>query len=182
METVAFSDAKIMGIPFTGEHSDMNILSKLCYIITIGDFKLMFMADSRVTEPKLYSHIQKLTGDIDVMFLGMECDGAPLSWLYGPLLTTKLPRDQDQTRRLNGSDCQRGISLVEIFNPKEAYVYAMGQEPWIEFITSTKYTSESNPIIQSDLFVQKCLEMGLIAERLFGEKELLFRKVSETNI
>jgi len=174
METVTYADAEITGIPFTGEHSDMNILSKLCYIIKIGDFKLMFLADSRITEPRLYQHVHRITGDIDVLFLGMECDGAPLSWLYGPLLTKKIPRDQDMTRRLNGSDCQRGMTLVEIFNPKEAYVYAMGQEPWIEFITSLKYTAESNPIVQSDNFVRQCTEKGIVAERLYGEKELLF--------
>jgi L-ascorbate metabolism protein UlaG (beta-lactamase superfamily) len=176
METISFSDAEISGIPFTGEHSDMNILCKLCYLIKVGEFKLMFMADSRITEPKLYERIQESIGDIDVLFLGMECDGAPLTWLYGPLLTKKISRDQDNTRRLNGSDCDRGMSLVDIFRPKEAYVYAMGQEPWIEFITSTKYTDESNPIVQSDLFVQKCRERNIVAERLFGEKELLFER------
>lgn len=176
METVSFADAMITGVPFTGEHSDMNILSKLCYIVKIGEFKLMFMADSRIMEPLLYRHIHKITGDVDVIFLGMECDGAPLTWLYGPLLTKKLPRDQDNSRRLNGSDCDRGMSAVEIFNPKEAYVYAMGQEPWIEFITSTKYTDESNPIVQSDRFVKNCNSKGIIAERLYGEKELLFER------
>lgn len=176
LETVSFADAVITGIPFTGEHSDMNILSKLCYVIQIGEFKLMFMADSRVVEQRLYEHVQHIIGDIDVIFLGMECDGAPLTWLYGPLLTKKLARDKDNTRRLNGSDSQKGISLLNVFNPKEMYVYAMGQEPWIEFITSTKYTAESNPIVESDKFVNHCKENGVIAERLFGEKELLFER------
>ncbi len=61
------------------------------------------MADSRIMELVLYRHIQQETGNLDVMFLGMECDGAPLSWLYGPLLTKKLSRDQDNSRRLAGS-------------------------------------------------------------------------------
>jgi hypothetical protein len=106
----------------------------------------------------------------------MECDGAPLSWLYGPLLTKKLPRDMDGSRRLAGSDCSKGLSLVDIFNPKELYVYAMGQEPWLEFISSIKYTDDSNPIVQSNKLVKICEERGMIAERLFGEKELLYEK------
>lgn len=176
MQTINFADTAITGIPFTGEHSDMNILSKLCHLVQVGEFKLLFMADSRIQEPKIYQHVQKIIGDVDVVFLGMECDGAPLSWLYGPLLTKKVPRDQDNSRRLSGSDCDRGMHLVNIFNPKELYVYAMGQEPWIEFITSTKYTEESNPLIESNRLVKLCVEKGIAAERLFGEKELFYER------
>jgi L-ascorbate metabolism protein UlaG (beta-lactamase superfamily) len=174
LETVRFADMTITGVPFTGEHSDLNILTKTCHHVKIGDFKLLFMADSRIMEPALYRHIHKATGDVDVIFLGMECDGAPLTWLYGPLFSKKIARDQDATRRLNGSDCGRGMSLVDIFNPKETYVYAMGQEPWVEFISSIKYTDESNPIVQSNQLVKLCKERSIIAERLFGEKELLY--------
>jgi L-ascorbate metabolism protein UlaG (beta-lactamase superfamily) len=174
METIVFGDATISGLPFTGEHSDLNILTKSCFFVKIGEFKLLFLADSRIMEPRLYQHIHRQIGDVDVLFLGMECDGAPLSWLYGPLMTKKLSRDQDNSRRLAGSDCSKGVSLVEIFNPQEVYVYAMGQEPWVEFISSIKYTDESNPIIQSNKLIKFCSEKGLVAERLFGEKELLY--------
>lgn len=176
METIRFSDAIITGLPFIGEHSDLNILTKSCYLVRIGNFKLLFLADSRIMEPNLYALIHREIGDIDVMFLGMECDGAPLSWLYGPLMTKKLPRDQDNSRRLSGSDCNKGISLVNIFHPREVYVYAMGQEPWVEFISSIKYTDESNPIVQSDKLIKICTDKGVIAERLYGEKELLYER------
>ena len=178
METMRFSDVVLTGLPFIGEHSDLNILTKLCYLVKIGDFKLLFLADSRIVEAALYSHIHNQIGDVDVMFLGMECDGAPLTWLYGPLLTKKLARDMDGSRRLAGSDCDKGMALVDIFKPKEIYVYAMGQEPWCEFISSIKYTDESNPIVQSNKLVKLCEERGIIAERLFGEKELLYKKQS----
>ena len=176
MESVKFADAMITGVPFTGEHSDLNILTKSCYFVQIGDFKLAFFADSRIMEPELYAHIQRKIGNVDVVFLGMECDGAPLSWLYGQLLPQKLPRDQDNSRRLSGSDCKKGMSLVDIFNPKEVYVYAMGQEPWVEFISSIKYTDESNPIVQSNRLIAECREKGIAAERLFGEREILYSK------
>lgn len=176
METIHFVDAVITGLPFIGEHSDLNIVTKSCYLVKIGDFKLIFLADSRIIEPKLYEYIHNQVGDVDVLFIGMECDGAPLTWLYGPLITKKLPRDMDGSRRLAGSDCKKGMSLVDIFNPKEVYVYAMGQEPWLEFISSIKYTEESNPIVQSNKLVSLCTQRGIIAERLFGEKELLYEK------
>lgn len=176
METHRLADCRITGIPFTGEHSDLNILAKICYHVQITDFSLLFVADSRVLEPRLYQHIQKQIKKVDVMFLGMECDGAPFSWLYGPLLTEEISRENDQSRRLAGSDFKKGISLVDVFNPSEIYVYAMGQEPWCEFISSIKYTDESNPIIQSEMLIKECISRGMVSERLFGEKEILYSK------
>jgi L-ascorbate metabolism protein UlaG (beta-lactamase superfamily) len=174
MENLHKDIVSITALPFTGEHSDLDIRTKSCYLVQIGQFKLCFLADSRILESALYRHIHAVTGDIDVLFLGMECDGAPLSWLYGPLITQRLSREQDNSRRLSGSDCARGMSVIDIFHPKEVYVYAMGQEPWLEFISSIKYTDASNPIIQSNMLIDQCRKKGLLAERLYGEKELLY--------
>lgn len=174
MEEIRFADCTITGIPFIGEHSDLDIKAKSCYHVAVDKFTFLFVADSRIMEERLYTNIHRITGDTDVVFLGMECDGAPLSWLYGPLLTDELPRDKDQSRRLSGSDFDKGMHLVNTFNPKEVYVYAMGQEPWLEFISSIKYTEESNPIVQSNKLVKTCQERGIVAERLFGEKELFY--------
>jgi hypothetical protein len=103
----------------------------------------------------------------------MECDGAPMSWLYGPLLTEKMARSQDQSRRLAGSNFERANHIVEQFRCKELYVYAMGQEPWLNYVMSVKYTEQSNPIIQSNKLIETCRNRGITAERLFGEKEFL---------
>lgn len=173
METIKFEDCSITGVPFVGEHCDIGIEAKTCYHIRSGEFSVMFMADSCNMESRLYEHVHKELGNVDVMFLGMECDGAPLSWLYGPLLLEPLSRDKDMTRRLAGSNFKKGKQLVDVFCPKELYVYAMGQEPWVEFITSVKYTPDSNPIIESNKMIAYCESIGMTAERLFGEKELL---------
>jgi hypothetical protein len=103
----------------------------------------------------------------------MECDGAPLSWLYGPLLTKPVDRKMDQSRRLAGSNYERGIDIVGRFGCRDVYVYAMGQEPWLNYVMSVKYSDESNPIIASNKLLQDCLTRGVQAERLFGEKEIL---------
>lgn len=55
----------------------------------------------------------------------------------------------------------------------------MGQEPWLEFISSIKYTPESHPIVQSNKLVEFCAGKNVLAERLFGEKEILYSKVKE---
>src|SRR5262249_55159905 len=92
MQTYTFRDASITSLPFVGEHGDLNILAKSCHHVRIGEFTLLALADSRVVESRIYQHVHKQIGDADVMFLGMECDGAPLTHLYGPLLTKKLAR------------------------------------------------------------------------------------------
>jgi L-ascorbate metabolism protein UlaG (beta-lactamase superfamily) len=179
LEEIKLDNCTVTGIPFTGEHSDLNIQTKSCYHIAIGQFTFLFAADSRIVEARLYEHVRRITGDVDVVFLGMECDGAPLTWLYGPLLTDELARDKDHSRRLAGSNYEKGITLVDIFHPREVYVYAMGQEPWLEFISTVRYTNASNPIIQSNLLVEECTKRGIIAERLFGEKEILYEYTKE---
>jgi L-ascorbate metabolism protein UlaG (beta-lactamase superfamily) len=174
LEKIRFENCVVTGIPFTGEHCDLNVRAKSCYHIAIDRFTFLFVADSRIVEPRLYQHVRRLVGEVDVIFLGMECDGAPLSWLYGPLLPQDLARDKDQSRRLAGCDFTRGMHLVNIFNPREVYVYAMGAEPWLEFISTIRYSPESHPIVQSNKLVEECRERGIIAERLYGEKEILY--------
>lgn len=173
MGEIPFENGCITGLPFFGEHGDLNIRTKLAYAVRIGKRSLLLAADSCNVEPMVYKHIHDDLGDIDVCFLGMECDGAPVSWLYGPLITKTLERKMDQSRRLAGSNYARGIDIVNRFHCKEVYVYAMGQEPWLNYVMSIKYTEESNPIIQSNKLIEDCRSRGIISERLFGEKEIL---------
>lgn len=174
METLNIEGGTITGLPFFGEHCDLNISSKMAHLIRLRDKTFLFAADSNNIEPTLYKHVYDALGDIDVLFLGMECDGAPMSWLYGPLLTKPLDRGMDQSRRLCGSNYERGVGIVNQFNCEEVYVYAMGQEPWLTYALSIKYTDESNPIIASNQLVADCRSRGTVAERLFGKKERFY--------
>jgi L-ascorbate metabolism protein UlaG (beta-lactamase superfamily) len=173
LDTLDLGDAAITGLPFLGEHADLNIRTKLAYLCRIGRHSLLFAADSCNVDPRLYERLYDLVGDVDAAFLGMECDGAPLSWVYGPLLTKPVERRMDQERRLAGSNYERAIDIVNRFRCRDAYVYAMGQEPWLNYIMSVKYTEQSNPIIASNKLIEDCLARGVRAERLFGEKEIL---------
>lgn len=173
MESIPLADGAITGLPFLGEHADLDIRTKLAYHCRLGGHTLLFAADSCNVDGRLYQRLHEAVGDIDVLFLGMECDGAPLSWLYGPLLTRPLERTKDRSRRLAGSNYARGIDIVRRFGCRDVYVYAMGQEPWLNYVMSVKYTEESNPIVASDRLIAECREKGIAAERLFGEKEIL---------
>ena len=173
MDEMKFGPLAITAIPFLGEHGDLDIRTKMAYLARVDGHSLLFAADSCNISPPMYKHIHAATGDVDVLFVGMECDGAPMSWLYGPLLTEKMARSQDQSRRLAGSNFERANAIVEQFGCKELYVYAMGQEPWLNYVMSVKYTEQSNPIVQSNKLIETCRERGITAERLFGEKEIL---------
>lgn len=173
LEEIRAGNVRITGLPFLGEHADLDIHTKMAWLVRIGLHSMLFAADSCNIEPKLYEHLQREVGDIDALFLGMECDGAPLSWLYGPLLTQKLDRAMDQSRRLAGSSFEQAMQIVDCFHCREAYVYAMGQEPWLNYVMSIKYTEQSRPITESNQLIQACQARGIVAERLYGEKEIL---------
>lgn len=171
MDTITLEEGEIMALPFLGEHSDLNIQSKLSYSIQLKGKKFFFAADSNNLDPSLYDHIFNYIGPIDMLFLGMECDGAPLTWLYGPLLSTPLKRTHDRNRTLSGSNFEKAWKIAEKSNCKAAYVYAMGQEPWLSYIMALKYSQDSPQIIESDKFIQTCKANGVESERLFGRKE-----------
>jgi L-ascorbate metabolism protein UlaG (beta-lactamase superfamily) len=173
METIDLvPGCQVAGVPFLGEHSDLAIATKLAYLVRVGDIQLMFAADSCNIEPRMYEHVRRAFGKVDVLFLGMECDGAPLSWLYGPLLFHRPERLVDESRRLSGSDFAQAAGVVERLGCREVYVYAMGQEPWLNYIMCIRYTEQSRPITESNRLLQYCAEHGTVAERLFGEKEI----------
>lgn len=174
MEVIDIQGGSITGVPFFGEHADLNIGSKIGHLIRLNGKSFMFAADSANIEPKLYEHLFDLLGPVDALFLGMECDGAPLTWLYGPLITKPVDRKMDHSRKLSGSDYDQAMRIVDQLRCKEAYVYAMGQEPWLTYIMSLKYTEESKQIVASNMLVDGCIRKGITAERLFGQKEILY--------
>jgi L-ascorbate metabolism protein UlaG (beta-lactamase superfamily) len=172
MESLAVEGGSIRALPFMGEHGDLNIRTKAAYLVTLAGRSLLMVADSNNIEPRLYERAHALTGDVDALFVGMECDGGPLSWLYGPLLTRPLSRKMDQSRRFDGSDCDKALALVDALGVSQVYVYAMGQEPWLKYLTSIVYTEASRPIVESDKLIATCRARGLTAERLYGCREL----------
>ncbi len=182
LEEIRVGNVSITGLPFFGEHADLDIHSKMAWLVKLGLHTLLFAADSCNIDPVLYEHLHREFGDVDALFLGMECDGAPLSWLYGPLLSQKIERGMDESRRLAGSNYEQAMNIVNSLNCREAYVYAMGQEPWLNYIMSIKYTEQSRPIMESTKLINACRERGIVAERLYGEKEILLEPKSASHV
>jgi L-ascorbate metabolism protein UlaG (beta-lactamase superfamily) len=173
IEEIEIEDGTLTGLPFLGEHADLDIRTKLAHLIRLKGRSILCVADSNNLQPKLYDHLRALIGKLDVLFIGMECDGAPLNWLYGPLLTKSMPRKMDQSRRVDASNFERAITMVERLEPQQIYVYAMGAEPWLTHLTSVTYTETSKPIVESNKLIKECNRRGLISESLFGKKEII---------
>jgi L-ascorbate metabolism protein UlaG (beta-lactamase superfamily) len=172
MEVLPLPGGGITAVPFLGEHCDLNIRTKSAYHVALEGRSVLFAADSSNLAPEMYDHVRESLGPVDVLFIGLECDGAPLSWLYGPLACKPLARRDDQSRRTNASDCDKGLAIVDRLAPKQAYVYAMGQEPWLTYVTSIRYTADSLPMRESERFVAECRRRGLVSERLYGPKRI----------
>ncbi len=173
MDELLLPNGRMVGLPFFGEHGDLHIRSKLAFFFEFFGKKVLCAADSNNIEPKMYQHLHRMVGDIDYIFIGMESSGAPMSWLYGPLYPKPLDRKMDQSRRLNGSDSERAQGIIEQFSPKQVFLYAMGMEPWLTYISSISYDEHSGPIVESNNFIQFCQSRGIQAERLNGCREVI---------
>jgi L-ascorbate metabolism protein UlaG (beta-lactamase superfamily) len=122
LETLEIPGGSITGVPFLGEHGDLAVRTKLAHLLRLGDWTGVLAADSNNIEPRMYDHVHAAVGDVDTLFLGMECAGAPYSWNYGPIATKPILRKNDVSRRLNGSDFARAKSIVDRFACKRVYV------------------------------------------------------------
>ncbi len=171
--SVETEDLRLTALPFLGEHGDLDIRSKAAWHVQAGSHSLLFAADSNNLEPKMYDMLRTMFGKIDTLFIGMECLGAPFSWTYGPLLPVAVDRKKDQSRRLNGSDFHRGLEVVKSLGCQAVYVYAMGAEPWLQFITSIDPDPNTAPVVNAKQLVEHCQGMGLTAERLYGHAEVV---------
>ncbi|KZN69017.1 MBL fold metallo-hydrolase [Pseudoalteromonas luteoviolacea] len=170
MDEIVFEDGKIVAIPFLGEHGDLNIRSKTAWFIELCNKRMYFGADSSNLEPRMYSHIKRKVGKLDVLALGMECVGAPFTWMYGALITEKVSKEIKESRRLNGSDFNAAIKMIEVFEPSQVFIYALGMEPWFDYFMGVDYDDDSEQIVQSGKLLEYAEDKSFSCERLYGKK------------
>jgi L-ascorbate metabolism protein UlaG (beta-lactamase superfamily) len=162
----------ITALPLLGEHADLDISSKQAVMVEIADRRLVFLADTNAVDGVLYERLAPRIGAIDALFVGMECHGAPLSWLYGPLLSTPLSRKNDDSRRLSASDSTRAMRVVAALRPAQVFIYAMGQEPWLSHLTGLAYSHDSVQLVEVGKFLAQCADCSVPARTLTGSQEL----------
>jgi L-ascorbate metabolism protein UlaG (beta-lactamase superfamily) len=172
LDEIPIPGGSIVAFPFLGEHHDLNVQSRATYRIEIGGRSILAIADSGILDACLFDEIQRLYGKSEVLFLGMECEGAPASWIYGPMFAKPLTRDIDRSRRARGSNCAEAVSLIERLGFGSVYVYAMGQEPWLSHILDNELSDDSLALAESRRLMAYCAEHGIVSEHLFARKEI----------
>jgi L-ascorbate metabolism protein UlaG (beta-lactamase superfamily) len=176
LETLALPGGEITGVPFFGEHGDLGVRAKLAHRIELAGRSFLMAADSNAIEPRLYDHVHAALGGVDVVFLGMESEGAPMSWMYGPLLRAPLSRKADHSRRLNGSNCARARAIIERLRPEAVYVYAMGREPWLGHVMALGYQDDAPQLVEARALLAACRAQGIEADLPFIRAEYRFAR------
>jgi len=170
-DEVPVPGGRVVACPFLGEHADLDIRAKSTYWVQLAGRSVFVGADSSGIDPALYRHIRQHVGTTDVAFLGMECDGAPLTWLYQALLTRPVTKKMSDSRKLSGSNAAQAGDIVTELGASEAYVYAMGEEPWLGHVMATSYNDDSYQLKQVDQFTAWCTSHGVKNEHLLGQQE-----------
>ena len=174
LDEIGIPGGSIAALPFLGEHHDLNVQSRATYRVEIGGRSILAIADSGILDARLFDEMQRLYGKSEVLFLGMECEGAPASWIYGPMFTKPLTREVDQSRRARGSNYAEAVALIERLGFGDGvYVYAMGQEPWLSHILDNELSDESVALAESKRLMEYCSAKGITAEHLFARKEIM---------
>jgi L-ascorbate metabolism protein UlaG (beta-lactamase superfamily) len=168
---VEFPGGKVIATPFLGEHADLDIRAKSTYCVELGGKRMFVGADSSGIDPGLYRVMRDHVGQVDIAFLGMECAGAPLTWMYGALVIRPMTKAMTDSRTLSGSDAAQAASIMTELGAREAYVYAMGEESWLLHIMATNYTPDSYQLKQVDEFMTWCADHGIKSGHLFGQHE-----------
>ena len=166
------ANCKIIGMPFLGEHHDLNISSKMTYIIQILGKTIYIAVDSNNLEERIFQKIKETVSNVDLIFIGMECSGAPLTWFYGHLLTSKIDRGVNLSRRGSSSNGNRAYQVIKSLDCKIAYVYAMGLEPWNKYILGLDLDEDSIQIKEVKKLVETCKKEDIYVEKLYGKKEI----------
>jgi len=174
-ESIRLRDGQLVSLPFPGEHVDLDIYSRHGIHVELKGRKFTFLVDSDGCDRHLFRRIAARLGKrADALFIGMECHGAPLSWLYGPLLTKPITRGNDESRRLSGLNCERARSAVEEFDPQHVFVYAMGQEPWLKYIMGLSYKPDSIQLREAAALLEYCRSIGIPADKPYIRHEMEF--------
>jgi L-ascorbate metabolism protein UlaG (beta-lactamase superfamily) len=172
LEPYGLPDGTITALPFSGEHCDLDIHSKHCALIELRGRRICLFIDSDAIDIDSYKRLRARLINPDIMFIGMECFGAPLSWLYGPLIPRPITKRIDGSRRLSAANCERAWRLTDDLRPDKAFIYAMGQEPWMRCLMGLNYNQDSVQLRESSEFMRRCDEHGISVEHLYLQREI----------
>jgi L-ascorbate metabolism protein UlaG (beta-lactamase superfamily) len=170
-DEVPFPGGRVVATPFLGEHCDLDIRGKSTYWVEMAGRTAYVGADSSGIDPMLYRYVRQHLGTADYAFLGMECDGAPLMWLYQALFTKPVTKKMSNSRKLSGSNAEQAAAIMTELGATEAYVYAMGEESWLGHVMATTYNEDTYQIKQINEFLTWCADRDIKAGHLLNQQE-----------
>ncbi|WUH99896.1 MBL fold metallo-hydrolase [Spirillospora sp. NBC_00431] len=170
-DEIPFPGGKLVATPFLGEHCDLDIRAKSTFMVQLAGRTVFVGADSSGIDPVLYRYFRDNFGKVDMAFLGMECDGAPLTWLYKGLLTKPVTKRMSDSRKLSGSNAEQAAAIMTELGADQAFIYAMGEESWQGHVMATTYNEDTYQLKQIEEFLGWCSNHDITAEHLFNKRE-----------
>lgn len=172
-DEIPLPDGRILVCPFFGEHGDLAISGKATYHVRAGGRSAFFGADCTVPDKESFALLARHLGTTDCVFIGMESEGAPYSWLYGPLLSAPPDRASDGQRTLAGSNADMAMDLLAAFGTSKCRIYAMGLDTWVNHITTLDTSRAGEQLEQVAKFLKLAKAAGIEASLLKGKAEIL---------
>ncbi|HEV7652681.1 MAG TPA: hypothetical protein VGP26_31385 [Actinophytocola sp.] len=112
-------------------------------MVRIGGRGFLFATDTSPMDPTIYELVSREIGTVDALFIGLECVGAPMTWLYGPLLDKPISREYDEDRGLKGSFADGADKVARQVGARQVFVYALGMEPCLKHLTGCWYDPDA---------------------------------------
>lgn len=162
----ADADALGLGLPAFGEGAT--------YWVELAGRSAFIGTDSSGTDPAPYRCVRQLLGTADYAFLGMERDSAPPSPLHRPPLYLpgrERPSSHPRKRKPTGLSAAQAATITTELGAGEAYVYAVGEEPWPGNLMAATRREDTYEAEQIDEFMMWCADHGIRAGHLHSRQE-----------
>lgn len=166
-DSVRVGSGEVFAAPFLGEHGDV-AHSKSAWVVQAAGQRVLFAADSACVDDELYRTLRRAVGQIHTVFLNTETEGSPLGFGQEALFPRKRDRRIERDRRCRGSNAEEGMRLLEAVGATRAFNYAMGLEPWLEFILGPPPPDDAARMRESDALLASAGAKGISAQRLRG--------------
>jgi L-ascorbate metabolism protein UlaG (beta-lactamase superfamily) len=170
-DEIAIPGGRVVATPFLGKHGDLDIRAKSTFFVRIAGAGVYIGADSSGADPVVYRYVRNRLGSVDMAFLGMECDGAPMSRLYQALLSGTASEQVSGARRLSRAGAKQAIAIMAELGADEGYIYAAGDESWQRHLTTTTPAEDPHQAGQIEEFLGWCFGSGITAGRLRDRRE-----------
>lgn len=130
LESVKAGPLEMVAVPFLGEHGDL-LLAKSSWLVRSPKQTLLFAADSKCLDERLFQDVRQVVGAVDTVFVGTCSLGNPVHAYYPQLFAGHPPSEALDTRLTDGASAEEASRLLQSLKASRVVVYALGLESWI---------------------------------------------------